>query len=117
MKFKLNMQGLLSSRKYWSATPGSLWQILRFVKDTGSSGFLPFKSGHLSALVTLTAAEILVLWLLPCRMKEEGEEEEEAVTFFKDTYRGVDMAVQVISHWPELRSNGLPYYKGGWKRM
>lgn len=89
----------------------------RFVKDTGSSGFLPFKSGHLPAFVTLTAAGMLVLWLLPCRMKEEGEEEEEAVTFFKDTYRGVDMAVQVISHWPELRSNGPPYYKGGWKRM
>lgn len=89
----------------------------RFVKDTGSSAFLPFKSGHLSALVILTAAGILVLWLLPCHMKEKGEEEEETVTFFKDTCRGVDMAVQVISHWPELRSSGPPYYKGGWKCM
>lgn len=63
----------------------------------------------LGTLVILTAAGILVLWLLPCRMKEKGEEEEDAVTFFKDACRGVDMTVQVISHWPELRSSGRPY--------
>lgn len=37
-----------------------------------------------------------MLWLLPCRMKEKGEEEEDAVTFFKDACRGVDMAVQIF---------------------
>lgn len=79
-----------------------MWQIHRFVKDTGSSGFLPFKSGHLSALVILAAAGILVLWLLPCHVKEE------MVSLFKDACRGLIWQFRFFPIGQNLGAVGYP---------